>query len=201
MTRITILLNTDKAAGNQMTSLLQRGFLLPINAPLSIRDVLTALPGFTPEYIDTRVQTIFVNSLAVDDTSNILIPGDTLALSAAMPGLAGAIFRRGGRHASLRTRPISGRLNIPSDQPGRITVKLFNMIAVETGPVLLQSGIIVQGAVLASFFQRQHERILPFIRHALLEDSSIDPVKLAASFKPNDSIFLTIHRSQHHPEK
>lgn len=189
---VTLTLNTARDGAAKAATLLQRGFVLPITSTISIAELLMDLPGFNEEYIRDRVQTIFVNGLAEDNTSRELVPGDTLALSAAMPGLAGAIFRRGGQHASLRTRPVAVTY-YETDQSGYITLKLFNMIATETGPRLLQAGILIKGKTLARFLDRQGERILPVIARAEVEGIPVELNKLAVEVADNKLIFLKIH--------
>ena len=55
------------------------------------------------EYVENRIQTIFLDGKAVDDLGEAKVrDGSILALSAAMPGLVGATLRRGGAFASLR---------------------------------------------------------------------------------------------------
>jgi hypothetical protein len=189
---VTLCLRTTKNAAPKTATLLQRGFVLPVTDTISIAELLMGLPGFNQEYIRDRIQTIFVNGLAEDNTSRELSAGDILALSAAMPGLAGAIFRRGGQHASLRTRP--AELNpFESDQSGYITVKLFNMIATETGPQLLQTGILIKGKTLARFLDRQGERILPVIERAEVKGTPVKLPELADIVTDNELIFLKIH--------
>ncbi|HIQ38336.1 MAG TPA: hypothetical protein EYH36_10155 [Desulfocapsa sulfexigens] len=55
-----------------------------------------------------------------------------IAISAAMPGLVGEIFRKDGVHASLRTTT-AGKLSSADAPETSITIrlKLFNMIARE----------------------------------------------------------------------
>ncbi len=191
-TPVTLYLTTTRDdAASKTATLLQRGFLLPAGGSISISELLTELPGFTEEYIRDRVQTIFVNGLAEDNTERKLEPGDILALSAAMPGLAGAIFRRGGRHASLRTWP-SPVFHADSDQSGFITLKLFNMIAAETGPQLLNKGILIKGRILARFLDRQGERILPLIDQAEIEGLPVASEKLVDQVVGNELVFLKI---------
>lgn len=187
----TLHLNKTQGATDKIATLLQRGFLLPVSRAVTIAELLNELPGFDPEYIRDRVQTIFVNGLAEDDTARQLSAGDTLALSAAMPGLAGAIFRRGGRHASLRTRPLAAPAH-SANQSGYITLKLFNMIAAETGPQLLQNGVLIKGAVLARFLDRQSARILPVIARAVSDGQETAPDQLAHRLAPADRVFLKI---------
>ena len=189
---VTISLRTTWGAADKTATLLQRGFLLPITGTVSIAEQLTTLPGFSEEYISERVQTIFVNGLAEDNTARKLVAGDTLALSAAMPGLAGAIFRRGGQHSSLRTRPMATKHHSAS-QSGHITLKLFNMIATETGPQLLQKGILIKGKILARFLDRQGERMLPLIERVEVDKSAVPPSELTGIAADNTLVFVTIH--------
>ena len=189
---VTLCLKATRDAAPKTATLLQRGFVLPVSGTISIAELLMELPGFNEEYIRERVQTIFVNGLAEDNTSRELSAGDTLALSAAMPGLAGAIFRRGGQHASLRTRPVE--LNhSETDQSGYITLKLFNMIATETGPQLLQTGILIKGKTLIRFLDRQGERILPVIERAEVEGTPVELAELTDVVADNELIFLKIY--------
>lgn len=188
---VTITLRTTKGAADKTATLLQRGFLLPITGTVSIAELLAALPGFDSEYIKNRVQTIFVNGLAEDNTARELVADDTLALSAAMPGLAGAIFRRGGQHSSLRTRPVTAKHHRTAHS-GHITVKLFNMIATQTGPQLLKKGILIKGKILARFLDHQGERILPLIERVEIEKSPASPSELARA-ADNNLVLLKIH--------
>jgi hypothetical protein len=189
--QMVLTLKAGKGTINIMATLLQRGFVQPISGAISIADLLTALPGFSSDYVRDRVQTIFVNGLAEDNIHRQLVAGDTLALSAAMPGLAGAIFRRGGQHAFLRTRPVASAKG-QGDQSGQITLKLFNMIATETGSQLLETGLLVRGAVLARFFDRQAERMLPLIIRAELEGVCVKPEQLAAVTGKYGLLFVQI---------
>ncbi len=146
MTSQTSTILSDTANNRQprpdLSSLFQKGGAVPLTKACSIHEFLASLPGFTESYIAQRIQTIFHNGKAVDDIdSTILHDGDVLALSAAMPGLAGAIFRKGGRHAALRGRSDEVQEKIEMDS-GSVTLKLFNMIATERGPELLSAGKI-----------------------------------------------------------
>ena len=103
--QLTLVLPEEAVAG--FASLLQHGILFAVDRPVAILPFLLTLPGFTPEYIEKTVQTIFINGVAADSLDRSLAAGSTLALSAAMPGLAGAIFRRQGLHGSLRSQPVA----------------------------------------------------------------------------------------------
>ncbi len=146
-------------------SLLQHGILFPVEQPIQIRTFLLALPGFSAEYIENTVQTIFVNGSAADSFQALLTAGSTLALSAAMPGLAGAIFRREGMHGSLRSQPTPGSSQRATEgEHGYLTLKLFNAIAQDRVTDLLSQGIVVTGSALCSFAQRQATVLQPPLR-------------------------------------
>jgi len=154
----TLILTVQPGAIARLAPLLQRGFLVPCPGPVILSDFLGGLPGFDREYISSRIETIFINGCAADSLEATLPVGSTVALSAAMPGLAGAIFRKGGVHASLRSKSAQTR-TLQATTDGYVTVKLFNMIATDTVENLLAQGILMKGAVLARFFHRQQERL------------------------------------------
>jgi len=131
-------------------SLLQHGILFPLRHPVPLLAFLVSLPGFSADYIEKNVQTIFIDGVAADNLDRALAGGATVALSAAMPGLAGAIFRRQGVHGSLRSQPVQHSPQAQSDA-GFLTLKLFNSIATDRIGDLLHQGILVSGKALANF--------------------------------------------------
>ena len=147
-------------------SLFQHGLLVPVQQSIPVLPLLLALPGFTAEYLEKTVQTIFINGVAADSLDRQLPPGSTVALSAAMPGLAGAIFRRQGVHGSLRSRPMV-RETVVVPNSGYLTVKLFNSIATDRAVDLLQRGILVRGASFFDFASRREKLFLPPTRWQL----------------------------------
>lgn len=137
--------------------LLGEGILLRGPGGATVEDFLAKAAGIPPAYLKARVQTVFLDGRALDDFSTPRVEdGATLALSAAMPGLAGAVLRRGGIYASLR-REISHAAQASSGAAGEIlaTLKLFNLIARELGPELLRRGILIPGARWCDFIRRQ----------------------------------------------
>ena len=141
--------------------LLGQGF--PVNVPTncSIRDLIVECLGIPDDYLEERIQTLFLNGSVVDDLNSCnIIEGSTLALSGAMPGLAGAVLRRGGFYASFR-RTISlddSQSRIDKDNHW-IILKLFNMIVKELGPGFLEKGIWVEGENLQKFLMRHSEEL------------------------------------------
>lgn len=128
--------------------LCQRGFLLQTLHGVTLQDFLESTCGLSSEYIQNRIQTIFINGHPVDDpVATALDANSTVALSAAMPGLVGATMRSGGAFAALRNGISYASTATGADTPTPILVrlKLFNFLAIEVGTSLLQNGIIVSG--------------------------------------------------------
>jgi hypothetical protein len=171
---LTLILPEEAVAG--FASLLQHGILYAVERPVAILPFLLALPGFTPEYIEKTVQTIFINGVAADSLDRSLAAGSTLALSAAMPGLAGAIFRRQGLHGSLRSQP-AGKVESSSTASGYITLKLFNSIAADRVRDLLIQGIQVSGKTLHDFAARREHLFAPPVL-PMLAGQTLDPSRL-----------------------
>ena len=103
-------------------------------------------------YLEQRIQTILLNGHPVDDLDGpIVTDGDIIALSAAMPGLAGATLRRGGHLASMRASisRISTQADAQTRQSGLVVLKLFNLVAKEIGLQILSGEIWIKGRELA----------------------------------------------------
>ena len=128
------------------SQLLQNGFWIKGNVGCSVKSFLCEQFGLSPEYLEKRIQTIFLDGDAVDDVERATVEdGATLSLSAAMPGLAGAVLRKGGYYAAMRDQ-ISRKEETTSAsmQAGKVFVKLFNMPLQELGPIFLRHGIWVE---------------------------------------------------------
>ena len=172
----------------RLATLLQRGFLIPCTDPIPLETMLLGLPGFTREYIHSRIETIFINGTAADSLAQPVPPGCTVALSAAMPGLAGAIFRKKGMHAILRTPPPAPQ----ADDQNRhqfLTLKLFNMVADDCVQPLLDRGIMMKNTTLARFFKNRAEQ-LPHILSALTINRTPVPMDRPVQLPANQEIFL-----------
>ena len=153
---ITISLAVKPDRMSLFSPLLGQGFTLKIQAGISVRDLLCRQIGVSDDYLDQRIQTIFLDGKVVDNVDTAVIrQGSALALSAALPGLAGATLRRGGAYASMRSQ-ISHKNNTVDDssENGTVMLKLFNLVALELGPMFLKQGIWIDGKKLENFFQR-----------------------------------------------
>jgi hypothetical protein len=161
--------------------LLQSGFVVRVEVCGSVRAFLLNDLGLTHEFVDQVIQSVFLDGKPVDDLDSAHIKdGCTLALSAAMPGLVGATMRRGGYYASLR----SG-ISYSSDDRcedvccGDVTVKLFNVVAAELGPGLLERGIEVQSRYVAEFIKSRPAEFWANCRSVVVDGREITTGELA----------------------
>lgn len=152
--KISLTVKPDRLS--LFSPLLGQGFTLTIRTGISVRDLMCLQIGVSDDYLDHRIQTIFLDGKVVDNVDTAVIrQGSTLALSAAMPGLAGATLRRGGAYAAMRSQ-ISHKNNTADDsaENGTVMLKLFNIVALELGPMFLKQGIWIDGKNLKNFFER-----------------------------------------------
>jgi hypothetical protein len=175
-------------------NIIERGFNLKVKTGQSIRELFCGQFGISDDYFDNRIQTIFLDGKAVDSTDNAWVEnGSRLALSAAMPGLVGATFRKGGRYASFRgTISYSKSKKSVARGEGEITLKFFNMIAKELGPAFLQKGIIVEGKRFKDFAQRNAEDLKAGCNSIHLNDEKADVARLLKMNWENEQVFLQV---------
>ena len=176
------------------TTLLQSGLYLDVDQGCSIGELLSGLPGFTEEYIAVKVQTIFFNGVPADDLDQQLTgESGVLAISAAMPGLAGAIFRKGGLHASLRTTAEVVPDSDTSGTPIRIRLKLFNMIAKDQGGSILYRGCVVLAAGLRKFLTYRGQ-LADHVSYAEADQVRLDKKQLMEFLDSSHYIHLSIRK-------
>jgi len=142
----------------------------------TIKSLLCQQFGLSPEYLENRIQTIFLDGKPVDNVDSATVKqGSTVALSAALPGLAGATLRRGGYYAPMRSQ-ISHREEAAPEphHEGMIFLKLFNLLLKELGPSFLKRGIWVKGKDLSDLFKRQPDDFWAECKRAKLDGEKID---------------------------
>jgi hypothetical protein len=176
---------------------LQKGIPVKVQAGSSIRAFLVEQLGLSDSYIDERVQILFLDGKPVDALDSAVIKdGSTLALSAASPGLLGAMLRKGSYYKQMRSQ-ISYKQDsekVPKKE-GMVVLKLFNLLTKELGPSLLKQGVWIQGKDLQYFFKRQPDRFWAGCRKALLNGEAIDLKELAARDWPPDYVFLKLEET------
>lgn len=159
---------------------LQQGFYVITRSGASIGGMLQNQFGIHKEYIEERIKTLFLNGHPVDNVETaILRDGDSLALSAAMPGLVGAVLRRGGCLSPFRAT-ISHRNDAGSFQEGDGTVqlKLFNLLIDELGPAFLQYGVLISKDDFLEFLEMQPDTFWGQIEHMQYNQESTDKNRL-----------------------
>jgi len=177
--------------------LLQRGFMTKIQTGTVVKAVLCEQFGLSPEYVQDRIKTIFLDGKAVDDIdSAILKAGSTLALSGPMPGLAGATLRREGLLASFRSQIThrGDKKDYPTRVEGMITVKIFNLLLDEIGPVFLKRGIYLPRGDFQDFFNNIPEKFQKEFGAAEVNGQKIDLDDLQKMdwLGQNDTVFLSV---------
>ncbi|MEJ2165010.1 MAG: hypothetical protein P8X90_05740 [Desulfobacterales bacterium] len=174
---------TIGVSGNFISSflgLVRTGFTAHVMVGCSLQDILSNQLGIEENYLQNRVQTIFLNNSPVDDTAGTTVDdGATISLSAAMPGLNGAVMRKGGILASLR-HSISLHQSDACIEPrrGKIKLKLFNLIAKEIGPDFLAGGIMLKGQALAEVFALQTPQFWQNVKYVEIDDTRCDAEQL-----------------------
>jgi hypothetical protein len=193
--RIQIVLKEASRFRFLLNGVFRQGVQVEIIAGTSIRQVIVEQLGIAENYLENRVQTLFLNGKPVDDVDTMKVSdGSVLALSAAMPGLAGATLRKGGKYAALRLQiSIGSDLSVPVQRKGRMVLKLFNQIAEEQGPALLERGIgIGVGDLLDVIRKAQDLSLLKEVLKVEVNGNSIDSEMLAAEISSRAEVFLSI---------
>lgn len=143
----------------RLAPLFQKGIRVLIPAGISAHDFLVDELGVDPEYVRGRITTVFLDSSVVDNMETAwLREGSCLALSAAMPGLVGATMRKGGYYAAMRgaiTLAAERGAASATGQKVQVSVKLFNLLIEELGPVLLAYGVALPSADAAALLGEQ----------------------------------------------
>jgi hypothetical protein len=178
----------------KLAGLLAPSFSVRVGVGIDLKTFVCNELGVHEEYFEERIQTIFLDSKPVDDVATALVnDGSVLALSAAMPGLVGATFRKGGQYSWMR-RSISHQGNHKQDQTaaGWVTVKLFNMVLKELGPGFLKRGIWVDGSRAQEFVKNQPQAFRSHIQALPLDGPPMSPDEFLSRDLADTSVFLKV---------
>jgi hypothetical protein len=189
-------LTISSAEESRFSEILQKGFAFNTLVGIHIKTFLCDFMALDPQYIQERISTIFLDGKAVDNIEEAIIrEGSTLALSSAMPGLAGATLRRDGLYASLRDsityKEEAGNCRV---KEGIIILKLFNLLIDDIGPVFLQKGIVVKSQELQDFFIKQPDIFWRDCSEIILAGKPIDYENLLVGNRliQHDEVELTV---------
>jgi len=190
---ITLHLKTAPEWVRKLNPILGAGFWVNAAVGVSIRDVLCRQLGVSDDYLDNRVQTLFLDGKPVDDVDSAIVPdGGVLTLSAAMPGLVGATFRKGGHLAPMRESITCEPGDDACELDGRVKLKLFNVVARELGPGFVKMGIRIPGEQACQFFQGRSTKFWKGCLEAELDGESVSSKKLQELSFENEEMHLTV---------
>ena len=189
-----VLLRARPALGPVFHDLFQGGVRVKARIGATIHSFLCDVLGLDPQYVEDRIQTVFLNGKAVDDPRSAVIPDHAaIALSAAMPGLLGATLRKGSFYAAMRSE-IShvGQSNV-SPHEGKVLLKLFNLLPAEIGSFLLDRGVWLKGDTLKKFLDKRLLRLKEGCVLAEMDGKNRDVGWLAQQEWPADQdVFLRV---------
>jgi len=178
--------------------LFEKGVVLSAETGGSLKDFICGQLGISEAYLDQRIQTLFLDFRPVDDVETAVIrDGSTLALSAAMPGLVGATMRKGGHYAAFRD-DISqcAEDDDVCRSKGRVTLKMFNMVAKEIGGRLLEDGIEIDGADLEGVSNRCRSASKTAIVSTRLDNQETVPDNDFFSTLTGHRLWLTVRTAE-----
>jgi hypothetical protein len=193
-TRLGLVIDENQL--HHLFLILQSGFFLKIEVGCSLKTFLVGEIGLSPEFIEERIQTIFLDGQPVDDLDSAIIKdGSSLALSSAMPGLVGAAMRRGGFYGALRSSITYRETGEPDmAHEGTVRIKLYNLLMKELGALFLMKGIYMFSSDLAGFLSNQPESFWMGCRSILLDDEPLskDGLLQGNSLSHHEMTYLTV---------
>jgi hypothetical protein len=193
-----LFIHGDEQLIPEMMTLLQSGFYLKVPTGKSLRDILLYC-GFSNEFIDSSIKTIFRNSQPVDDIDKTCISeGDVVGLSGSMPGLVGATLRSGSHLAACR-KNISLDPEEPSESAaeGFIQIKVFNIVLKEAGEFLLGKGLFVKSSLLYQFLKGRNSGFLDHCQTIILNSTKVEirSENLGELEFSGDMVFLSVKKT------
>ena len=139
------------------------GFLMDATPGATIREMLKEAVGLDDDYIKDSIGTVLCNGKPVDDMDAWKVRENaSIAVSAALPGLFGAAFRRQGKYAGLR--PACGQDNqSPGDEDPAcnaskstvVQLRLFNQTDRDIAPGLLANGVRMNTESFCAFWENR----------------------------------------------
>jgi hypothetical protein len=194
LSEIHLVMTIDSDNLSIFSQLLMQGFQVRASVGCSVKMFLCRELCLDPDYVDQRIQTIFLNSKAVDNLDKAIVTqGATLALSAAMPGLVGATFRKSGYYSSFRSH-VSQQNNIKSSRhEGEVTIKLFNLIARDQGHIFLKRGIRISGKKFREFILQKKDAFRSAFKSISMDGKPVGQDTIESAKWENKAIFLRVH--------
>jgi len=176
MSPINLSLVAEPKLFEKFLQLLQKGVKVKARVGSTVRSFLCEDLGVSPEYVDKRIQTLFLNGKAIDNPDTALLKEDsTLALSAAMPGLLGATLRKGSYYARMRNEiTYQEQSQGIAVHEGLVLLKLFNLLPAEMGPAILERGIWLKGEDLNHFLKELSNELVGKCTEAIVDGHTVN---------------------------
>jgi hypothetical protein len=196
MSNPTLSLTAQPKLFEKFFLLLQKGVKVKARIGSTVLSFLCDDLGLSPEYVDKRIQTLFLDGKAIDKPDSALFREDsTLALSAAMPGLLGATLRKGSYYARMRSEISHQEQKTGATiHEGFVLLKLFNLLPAEIGPTVLERGIWMKGEDLRSFLKELPDELIGQYTEATLEGHALALEDFAEKSSKYELILIKIQR-------
>lgn len=124
------------------------------------------------DFIENKIGTIFMDGMPVDDLFSTKIKHNSrIALSSAMPGLVGAILRRGSPYAIMRENITYKCTQEDCSTNGFVSLKLFNLLIDEIGRKILQKGVFLLASVIRDYILKKE--LFNYTNSIILNDRQI----------------------------
>jgi hypothetical protein len=176
MSYTNLFLIVEPKLFEKFLQLLQKGVKVTARIGSTVRSFLCEDLGVSPEYVEKRIQTLFLNGKAIDNPDTALLKEDsTLALSAAMPGLLGATLRKGSYYARMRNEiSYQEQSKGIAVHEGFVLLKLFNLLPAEIGPAVLARGIWLKGEDLNQFLKELPHELIGECKEASVDGQGVN---------------------------
>lgn len=192
----TLSLCVEEHVLSRILPILQKGFILWSRAGYSINEFLCMQQKISSDYIKERVSTIFLDGKPVDDIDMTVIQdGSTIALSGAMPGLVGAVMKRGSFYASFRDSITYKKgPDILAQGKCMVNLKLFNIVIKELGLDFLKKGIFFKSSDLTDFLLNQSKDFWQGCKEILLNKKPVEYslIEKGEFVLQNDLVFFSV---------
>jgi len=194
MSNPTLSLIAEPKLFEKFFQLLQKGVKVRARVGSTVLSFLCDDLGLSPEYVDKRIQTLFLNGKTIDNPDTAVLKEDsTLALSAAMPGVLGATLRKGSYYARMRNE-ISHQEQSQgiTVHEGFILLKLFNLLSAEIGPAVLGRGLWMKGEELNHFLRELHDELVAKCSEAKLDGQEVNLIGFVEKILKYEMVLVKI---------
>lgn len=173
---VALNLTWDEEGMPSFFPILQHGVVVRADLGVSVRKILCDQLGVSAEYLDKRINTVFLDGQPVDDVDTAVVTeGATLGLSGALPGFVGAALRKGGFYSRMRAEIThTGMERALKKAEGFFVLKLYNLVLPELGPLFLKAGFWMSAEDLLGFFSARPSRFWEGLKEAEIDGRQVE---------------------------